>query len=72
MVQKVLSGTAEIMCMCDGPTETVKCIWKNIWCMLDWSWSQNCRKTLLLHTDGQLARSTKNGTLFVYPTGDQT
>ena len=27
--------------MCDCPTETVKCIWVNIWCMLDWILSKN-------------------------------
>ena len=61
--------------MCDGPIENFECIWVNIWCMVDWIWSQNCRNTLLLDTAGQLVWSTKkkkNGTLFVYPTGDQT
>ena len=63
---------AEIMYMSDGPIETIECIWVNIWYMLDWIWSQNCRNTLLLHKAGQLVRSAKIGTLFVYPTGDQT
>ena len=58
--------------MCSGPIETVECIWVNIWCMLDWIWSLNCRNTLLLHTAGQLVRSTKSETLFVYPTGAHT
>ena len=60
------------MYMCDGPIEIVKCIWVNIWCMLDWIWSQNCRNTLLLNTAGQLVRSANNGTMYVYPIGDQT
>ena len=29
--------------------ETVKYIWVNIWCMLDWILSQNCKNTLSLH-----------------------
>ena len=29
--------------MFHDPIETVKYIWVNIWCMLDWSFSQNCR-----------------------------
>ena len=70
--RKSYLGLAEIMYMCDGPIETVEWIWVNIWCMLDWIWSQNCRNTLLLHTTGQLVRSAKNATLYVYPTGDQT
>ena len=36
-------GKAEIMYMCDSPIEIFECIWVNIWCMLDWIWSQNCR-----------------------------
>ena len=36
--------------MCDGPIETVKYIWVNILCTLDWIFSQNCRNSLLLHT----------------------
>ena len=36
--------------MCDCLIETVKYIWVNIWCMLDWILSQNCRNTLPLHT----------------------
>ena len=36
--------------MCDCPMETVKYIWVNIWCMLDWILSENCRNTLPLHT----------------------
>ena len=31
------------------PIETVKYIWVNIWCILDWILSQNCRNTLPLH-----------------------
>ena len=65
-------GPAGITYMCDGPIETVECIWVNIWCMLVWIWSQNCRNTLLLHTTGQLVKSAKNRMLFVYPTVDQT
>ena len=34
--------------MCDCPIETVKYIWVNIWCMLDWILSQNCRNTTSL------------------------
>ena len=61
-------GTAEMMYMCDSPIETVECIWVNIWCMLDWIWSRNCRNTLLLHWAGQLARSAKNGNcLYIQP-----
>ena len=45
--------------MCDGPIETVKYIWVNIWCMLDWILSQKCRNTLPLHKVDQLARSAK-------------
>ena len=51
--------------MYDYPIETVECIWVNIWCMLDWIWSQNCRNTLLLHTVDQLLKSAKNETLFM-------
>ena len=29
--------------MCDGPIETVKYIWVNIWCMPDWIFSKNYR-----------------------------
>ena len=36
--------------ICDRPIETVKCIWVNIWCMLDWILFQNCRNTLPLNT----------------------
>ena len=46
--------------MCDGPIETVKYILVNILYMLDWIFSQNCSDSLLLHTAGQLARSTKS------------
>ena len=35
-------------------------IWLNIWCMLDWVLSQNCRNTLLLQTTDQLVSSAKN------------
>ena len=45
--------------MCDGPKETVKYIRVNMWCMLDWIFSQNCRNSLPLHTADQLAGSTK-------------
>ena len=45
--------------MCDGPIETVKYIWINIWCMLDWILSQNCRNTRPLHTADQLVGSAK-------------
>ena len=44
--------------MFDGPTETVKYIWVNILCMLDWILSQNCRNTLASHTVDQLPRSS--------------
>ena len=37
--------------MSDCPIETVKYIWVNIWCMLGWILSQNCRNTLPLHTE---------------------
>ena len=37
--------------MCDGPIETVKYIWVNIWCMLDWIFSQYCKNPLPLHTE---------------------
>ena len=50
-----------------SPVETVECIWVNIWCVRDW-----IRDTLLLHAVDQLVSSTKNGTVFVYLTGDQT
>ena len=58
--------------MYGSPIETVENIWSNIWCILDWIWSQSCRNTVLLHTVDQLVRSAKNETLFVYPTEDQT
>ena len=45
--------------MSDGPIETVKYIWINIWCMLDWILSQNCRNTRPLHTADQLVGSAK-------------
>ena len=35
----------------------------NIWWMLDWILSQNCRNTLPLHTVDQIASSAKNGRL---------
>ena len=38
--------------MYDGPL-TVECFWVNIWCMLDWIWSQKCRDTRLLQAVGQ-------------------
>ena len=50
--------------MYDGPMETVEYIWVNIWCILDWISSQNCRNTLPLHKIDQLVmKSTKNETL---------
>ena len=57
--RKSYLGPAEIMYMCDGPIETVECIWVDIWCMLDWLWSQNCRNALLLHTASQLGFPSK-------------
>ena len=36
--------------MLDCLIETVKYIWVNISCMLDWILSQNCRNTLPLHS----------------------
>ena len=33
--RKFYLGPAEIMCMFDGPIETVECIWVNTWCMVD-------------------------------------
>ena len=51
--------------MCDGPTEIFECIWVNIWCMLDWIWSQNCRDTLLLHTAGQLVGAQKKDAFYI-------
>ena len=45
---------------CDSPMETVEYVWRNIWCMLNWILSQNCRNTLTLHTVDQLVRSTNN------------
>ena len=33
-IRKSCLGPTEIMYMCDGPIETVECIWVNIWCML--------------------------------------
>ena len=63
-------GNSEGIFMYDDPIEAVECIWVNIWCMLGWIWSQNCRNTLPLHAAGQLVRSEKNGTLFVYRAGD--
>ena len=32
-----------------SPIDTVECIWVNIWCMLDWIWSQNSRNTFFPH-----------------------
>ena len=29
--------------MYNGPIQTVKYIWVSIWCMLDWTFAQNCR-----------------------------
>ena len=50
--------------MCDCPIETVKYIWVNIWCMLDWISSQNCRNALPLHTVVEQLRVQKLKTLF--------
>ena len=47
----------------DGPIKTVEYIWVNIWWILDWILSQNCRNTLPLHTVNQLMRSPKNHTV---------
>ena len=51
--------------MYGSPIETVENIWSNIWCILDWIWSQSCRNTVLLHTVDQLVRSAKNETLCI-------
>ena len=55
-IRKSCLGPTEIMYMCDSPIETVECIWVNIWCMLNWIWSQNSRNTLLLHTAFNLTK----------------
>ena len=47
----------------DVPIETVEYIWVNIWCIIDWISSQNCRNTFPLHAVDQLVRSAKNETL---------
>ena len=49
--------------MCGSPIENVTYIWVNIWFMLDWISSQNCKNTLPLHTVDQRARSAKTWTL---------
>ena len=49
--------------MCDCLIETVKYIWVNIWCMLDWILSQNCRNTFPLHTAVEQLRVQKLNTL---------
>ena len=46
--------------ICDGLIETVKYIWVNIWCILGWIFSQNCRNSLPSHTADQLAKRTKS------------
>ena len=46
--------------MCDGPIETVKYIWVNTWCILDWILPQDCRNTLPLHRTDQLREECKN------------
>ena len=51
--------------MYGSPIETVENIWSNIWCILDWIWSQSCRNTVLLHTVDQLVRNAKNETVCV-------
>ena len=38
--------------MYDDPMKTVEYIWVNIWCMLDWILSKNCRNTPSLHRVG--------------------
>ena len=48
--RKSYLGPTEIMYMCDGHIDIIECIGVNIWCILDWIWSQNCRNSLLLHT----------------------
>ena len=47
------------LCLYGDPIETVEYIWVNIWRMLDWILSQNCRNTLPLNTVDQLVRSAK-------------
>ena len=39
---------SEGLLMCDDLIEIVECIWVNIWCLLHWIWSQNCRSILPL------------------------
>ena len=46
--------------MFEDPIEAVECIWVNIWCMLGWIWSQNCRNTLLFDTVDQIAVCISN------------
>ena len=43
----------------DGLIETVKYLWVNIWCTLDWIFSQNCRNSLPLHIFDQLGEEYK-------------
>ena len=62
--RKSYLGPAKIMYMCDGPIETVECVWVNNWCMLDWISPQNCRNKLLLHTADQLGSPTIGVFLF--------
>ena len=50
----------------DGPMETFKYIWVNIWCMPKWILSQNCRNTLPLDTVDQLVRSANYETLLYF------
>ena len=64
-------GSAEIMYMCDAPIDIVECIWVNLWCMVDWIWSQNSKNSYFLHTAGQLVRRTNNGMLFIYKNRNQ-
>ena len=48
-----------VLSMCVGSIETVKYIWVNLWCMLDWILPQNCRNILPLLIVDQLERSAK-------------
>ena len=49
--------------MCHGPMETIKYMWVNIWCMLDWIIGfchKTAKNTLPLHTVAKLVRSAQN------------
>ena len=52
--EKIFINNSVRLSMCDSPIETVKYIWLNFWCMLDWILSQNCGNTLPLHAVDQL------------------